>query len=312
MRRNLFVHPERRVRLLAAVVLAIPIVSLSIAPQLRAQEAVEAGEQQEGDQSRESKALDSTASQWSLQFAYQANTDYRQDTLASGEVRPEGNKGFFQFRMVAPVPIKGGAARGGVTILPRLTLRYTENKNGQWALSPTDVFALIVPLEWATGRAGIGPDIVIPGSSKVGSSEWAYGLAAAVIQRFFNEKVIAGLLFQQTWGRRDVVDLSQPVPIPTDQRETGANPLVINPFVTVQLGSGWYLSTNDMAMQYSWEFKGWMFPVGLRFGYVLVQPKNSWNFYVEYATEFATDDWPGAAAKNKFRANVSYTIPVGG
>jgi len=103
MRRNLFVHPERRVRLLAAVVLAIPIVSLSIAPQLRAQEAVEAGEQQEGDQSRESMALDNTAAQWSLQFAYQANTDYRQDTLASGEVRPEGNKGYFQFRMVAPV-----------------------------------------------------------------------------------------------------------------------------------------------------------------------------------------------------------------
>lgn len=301
-----FVRPHHNVRDLVAVVLAIPIVFLSIAPQLRAQEAVEAAEQQEGDQSRESMALDNTAAQWSLQFAYQANTDYRQDTLASGEVRPEGNKGYFQFRMVAPVPL------GKVTILPRLTLRFSENRNGQWAFSPTDLFALIIPLQWSTGRAGLGPDIVIPGSSKVGSSEWAYGFAAAVIQRFFNDKMIAGLLFQQTWGRRDVVDLSQPVPIPTDMRETGANPLVINPFVTVQLGKGWYLSTNDMAMQYSWEFKGWMFPVGLRFGYVLVQPKNSWNFYGEYATEFATDDWPGAAAKNKFRLNVSYSIPVGG
>ena len=288
------------------------MASLATAPHLRAQEAARATEEQEGEQSRESKALDSTASQWSLQLAYEANTDYRQDTLASGEVRPEGNKGFFQYRMVAPVPIKGGAGQGGITILPRLTLRLSENKNGEWGLSPTDLFALIVPLQWATGRAGIGPDIVIPGSSKVGSSEWAYGFAAAVIQRFFDEKVIAGLLFQQTWGRRDVVDLSQPVPIPTGERETGANPLVINPFVTFQLGKGWYLSTNDMAMQYSWEFKGWKVPIGLRFGYVLVQPTSSWNFYVEYATEFATDDWPGAAAKTKLRLNASYTIPVGG
>ena len=38
---------------------------------------------------------------------------------------------------------------------------------------------------------------------------------------------------------------------------------------------------------------------------------SSWNFYVEYATEFATGDWPGAAAKNKYRANVSYSMPVG-
>ena len=51
--------------------------------------------------------------------------------------------------------------------------------------------------------------------------------------------------------------------------------------------------------------------LSIRRQYVLVLPKNSWNFYVEYATEFATDDWPGAAAKNKFRLNVSYTIPVG-
>lgn len=36
------------------------------------------------EQSRESMALDNTAAQWSLQFAYQANTDFRQDTLANG------------------------------------------------------------------------------------------------------------------------------------------------------------------------------------------------------------------------------------
>ena len=257
------------------------------------------------EQSRESMALDNTAAQWSLQFAYQGMLDYRQDTLASGQVRPEGNKGYFQFRMVAPISL------GKVAILPRLTARVAENKDGEWGLSPTDLFALIVPFQWSTGRAGIGPDVVFPGSEKVGSNEWAYGLAGAVIQRFFNEKMMVGLLLQQTWGRRDVIDLGQPIPTPTDSTEIGANPLVINPFVNFQLGGGWYVGTNDLQAQYSWEFKGWKLPVGARLGYVLVRPKNSWNFYVEYATEFATDDWPGAAAKHKVRLNASFTIPVG-
>ena len=120
-----------------------------------------------------------------------------------------------------------------------------------------------------------------------------------------------GLLLQQTWGKREVVDLSQPVPVPTGETEVGAHPLIINPFINFQLGKGWYIGTNDLQAQYSWEFGGWQVPVGLRFGYVLVQPKASWNFYVEYASDLATDDYPGAAAKDKVRVNVSYAMPVG-
>ena len=273
--------------------LTLPVLALSlVAAPLAAQE-----------QSRESMALDNTAAQWTFQFAYQAMPEYRQDTLANGLARPEGNKGFFQFRMVAPISI------GKVSILPRLTMRVAENKDGEWGISPTDLFALIIPFQWSTGRAGLGPDVVIPGSEKVGSSEWAFGAAGAVIQRFFNEKMMVGLLLQQTWGRRDVIDLGQPVP--TDSTEVGANPLVINPFINVQLGKGWYAGTNDLQVLYSWEFGGWKIPVGARLGYVLVRPENSWNFYVEYATDFATDDWPGAAAKHKIRLNVSFSIPVG-
>ncbi len=261
-------------------------------------------------QSRESAVNDATASQWSLQFAYQANLSYRSDTLVTGDVRPEGNKGFFQYRMVAPIPV------GKIKILPRLTLRYTENKNGEWGLSPTDLFALIVPFDWGTGRAGLGPDVVIPGSAKVGSSEWSYGLAGAVIQRFLNDKLMVGLLVQQVWGRRDVVDIGQPEEgppsvTPGEGTETGAHPLVINPFINFSLGKGWYLASNDLQAQHSWEFGGWKVPIGVRVGYVLVKPKGSWNFYLEYATEIATDDWLGPAAENKVRANVSYAIPVG-
>jgi hypothetical protein len=262
-------------------------------------------------QSAESAVNDATASQWSLQFAYQAMLSYRSDTLQTGDVRPEGNKGFFQYRMVAPIPV------GKIKILPRLTIRYTENKDGEWGFSPTDLFALIVPWDWGTGRGGLGPDVVIPGSAKVGSTEWSYGIAGAVIQRFLNDKLMVGLVVQQVWGKRDVVEIGQPVEgpptvTPTDSIETGAHPLVINPFINFQLGKGLYLASNDLVAQYSWEFKGWKVPIGVRVGYVLIKPKGSWNFYLEYATEFATDDWPGAAAENKVRANVSYAIPVGG
>jgi hypothetical protein len=262
-------------------------------------------------QSRESAVNDATASQWSLQFAYQAMPSYRSDTLVTGDVRSEGNKGFFQYRMVAPIPV------GKIKILPRLTIRYTENAAGEWGLSPTDVFALIVPWDWGTGRAGLGPDIVIPGSSKVGSSEWSYGVAGAVIQRFLNDKLMVGLLVQQVWGERDVVDIGQPVEgpptvTPGEGTETGAHPLVINPFINYQVGKGWYVASNDMQAQYSWEFGGWKVPLGVRLGYVLVKPTGSWNFYVEYATEFATDDWLGPAAESKLRANVTYVIPVVG
>lgn len=256
------------------------------------------------EQSRESAALDNTAAAWSFQLAYQAMPEYRDDILSNGDTRPEGNKGWVQFRMVAPIKV------AGVSVLPRLTARVSENKDGEWGISPTDVFALILPFDWGTGRAGLGPDIVIPGSSKVGSSEWSYGLAGAVIQRLFNDRMMVGLLVQQTWGQRDVYDLSQGVP--TDEVEQGANPLIINPFMNYQLGKGWYIGTNDLVAQYSWEFGGWKLPVGARLGYVIVNPSNSWNLYVEYATDLATDDWPGAAAKSKFRVNVAYSMPVGG
>ena len=51
------------------------------------------------DQSRESAAVDPTAAQWSFQFAYEGFFDYKEI-----ETRGKGNQGFFQFRMVAPLP----------------------------------------------------------------------------------------------------------------------------------------------------------------------------------------------------------------
>ena len=48
-----------------------------------------------------SKALDSTATQWSFQFAWQ-HTDWKDDKV-NGQVRPEGLDNFAQIRIVAPL-----------------------------------------------------------------------------------------------------------------------------------------------------------------------------------------------------------------
>ncbi len=90
-----------------------------------------------------------------------------------------------------------------------------------------------------------------------------------------------------------------------------AGNLIINPFANLQLAKGFYLATNDLQAQYNWDTKGLLLPIGLRFGYLLVKPKNTWNFYAEYSTTVHNDNWTAPAAKDQIRFNVSFTIPVG-
>jgi len=115
-----------------------------------------------GGQDRESMALDSTATQWSFQFAYQVMPDYHDDILDNGKVRPEGNTDYLQLRIVAPVPFKT------FTLLPRITLRHYENAQGQSGLGNTEIFGLIIPKswDWGSGRVGIGPLVTLPGDKE--------------------------------------------------------------------------------------------------------------------------------------------------
>ncbi|NND13298.1 MAG: hypothetical protein HKN37_03940 [Rhodothermales bacterium] len=245
-----------------------------------------------GDQSRESMSVDSTAAQWSLQFAYQGIPRYYGS-------RPPGVRRFFQFRFVAPIPA------GKISILPRLTIRVSEAADGTWGLSPTDIFALIVPVDWGTGRFGIGPDIVTPATtSKLGPSgarQWQYGLASALIQRLANDRVLIGLLLQQVFGQ---IDASRP-------NTVFANDLIINPFLAVQLGKGVYLQNGDMQARYDWRNKAFWTPLPIRVGYVLIKPKYTLNFYGEYQTSVFSRGWVKPALKHAYRLNISLQIPVG-
>ena len=98
----------------------------------------------------ETKALDSTATQWSFQFAYQTMPDYFDDVLDSGEQRRAGATDYLQLRIVAPLPYEN------FTILPRVTLRHYENDQGQSGIGNTEIFGLIIPKswDWGTGRMG--------------------------------------------------------------------------------------------------------------------------------------------------------------
>ncbi len=201
-----------------------------------AQEGSTAKPAKEDLESAQQKALDSTATQWSFQFSYQAMPDYHQDTLDNGETRPAGATDYIQARIVAPVPLKS------LTILPRLTFRHYENAKGQFGLGNTELFALIIPnaLNWGSGRAGVGPLVTFPGNKDVARDEWGYGFAAAVVNG--SGPWFYGLLFTQSWQSID------PTALPPGKSDT--NPLGIAPFLNFQFGAGgtsetgtWSLST---------------------------------------------------------------------
>lgn len=210
------------------------------------------------------KALDSTATQWSFQFAYQAMPDYHQDTLDNGQTRPAGSTDYLQARIVAPVPLKG------FTILPRVTLRNYKNAQGQSGLGNTEIFALIIPsaLDWGSGRTGVGPLVTLPGNKDVARDEWGYGFAADVVNS--SGPWYYGLLFTQTWRAID------PTALPPGKSDT--NPLGIAPFLNFQLGGGWYVGNGDMVALYDWDSKKFYLPIGVRFGKVLVMEKGAGTF----------------------------------
>jgi hypothetical protein len=244
----------------------------------------------------ETKALDSTATQWSFQLAYQTMPDYHDDIVSGGSPRPAGATDYLQFRVVMPLPYDN------FTILPRVTLRHYENAQGQSGLGNTEVFGLIVPKswDWGTGRMGIGPLVTLPGDKEVAKDEWGYGFAAAWVNGKGNW--FYGVLLTQSWQSID------PAAQPAGTSDT--NPLGIAPFLNYRLGNGWYVSNGDQVIQYDWDSKEFKIPIGVRLGKVLVKEKGTWNYYFEYQTSAVYENWPGSAVKNSFRFNVTYTIPA--
>ena len=242
-----------------------------------------------------SKALDSTATQWSYQFAYQAMPDYHDDTV-DGEPRREGATDFVQVRIVAPIAMEK------FTILPRLTFRHYENAQGQSGIGNTELFGLIIPKswDWGTGRMGLGPLITAPGDEDVAKDEWGYGLAGAWVNT--SGDWFYGFLATQSWRAVD------PEALPPSESDT--QPLGLAPFLNYQLGNGWFIGNGDMTVRYDWDSNEWYVPIGVRIGRVIVNPNSSFNIYAEYQTSAIYDNYPGAAVENSFRINFTLTMPA--
>jgi hypothetical protein len=259
--------------------------------------------QQAGDNADEppqqddvSKALDSTATQWSFQFAYQ-DTSWKDD-IVNGEPRRPGHDNFAQLRVVAPFVFDK------FTLLPRLTFRHYENKQtGKSGLGNTELFGLIIPKkwDWGTGRMGLGPLVTLPGNKDVARDEWGYGFAAAIVNTSGNW--FYGLLFTQSWRAVD------PNNLPAGTSDT--NPLGIAPFLNYQLGGGWYIGNGDMVIQYDWDSDKIYMPIGVRIGKVIPGKKGSWNAYAEVQTSLFYDNWPGSAKDTSIRLNLTRTLPAG-
>jgi hypothetical protein len=249
----------------------------------------------QAEQDDVSKALDSTATQWSYQFAYQAMPDYHDDTV-DGQQRPEGSTDFVQVRIVAPIPLEK------FTILPRLTMRHYENAQGQSGIGNTELFGLIIPKswDWGNGRMGLGPLITAPGDEDVAKDEWGYGVAGAWVNTSGNW--FYGFLATQSWRAVD------PEALPPSESDT--QPLGLAPFLNYQLGGGWFIGNGDMTVRYDWDSKEWYVPVGVRIGKVIVNPNSSFNIYAEYQTSAIYDNYPGAAVENSFRINFTLTTPA--
>ncbi len=250
-------------------------------------------------QSRESMAVDATASQWSFQLAYQWMPQYYND-MVNGSPRKPGLDNYAQLRFVAPIPLKG------LTLLPRLTIRHYEDlQNGKTGFGNTELFVLMMPKfsDWGNGRAGIGPLVTMPGNPDVSKDEWGYGVAAAIVNN--SGQWFYGLLLTQSFRAVDPSTLSP--------GQSDTNPFGIAPFVNYRFGkTGLYIQTADIVALYDWNTKKFYLPFGARFGKVWVWEKGSLNVYGEYRTSVIYKSWEGSAVKNSYRINVSYSIPVGG
>ena len=279
----------------ATAVLVVLIATGGTAP-VWAQETEDEATSAEG-QDAETKALDSTATQWSFQFAYQSMT-YKDDTLDNGQTRPAGLDNYVQLRIVAPIPLDN------FTILPRLTVRHYENANtGESGIGNTELFALMIPSswDWGSGRFGIGPLVTLPGDKEVARDEWGYGFATAAVNS--KGKWFYGLLLTQSWRAID------PQALPAGSSDT--NPLGIAPIINYRIANGWYVGNGDMVGLYDWDSSKFYLPIGVRIGKVLVMDEGTWNFYGEFQTSLIYDSWPGSAVDTSIRVNVTYSIPVG-
>jgi hypothetical protein len=123
---------------------------------------------------------------------------------------------------------------------------------------------------------GIGPTFVFPTASEptTGQGKWQVGPAAAAA--FASNKWLIGALAQN------------PISFAGDTHRPAANALILQPFITYQLGRGWFVRSQPQ-MIFNWETDKQLLPISLGFGRVFKIGPQYVNCFVEPAWNVSHD-----------------------
>ena len=115
---------------------------------------------------------------------------------------------------------------------------------------------------------GVGPTFVFPTASKpaTGQGKWQAGPAAGVA--FAPENWLVGVLVQN------------PISFAGDRDRKDANAMILQPFVTCQLGSGWFVRSQPQLF-FNWKSGKQVLPIDLGLGRVFRIGKQKVNCFVE-------------------------------
>lgn len=115
---------------------------------------------------------------------------------------------------------------------------------------------------------GVGPTFVFPtaGKRETGQGKWQVGPAAAVA--FVPEKWLVGVLVQN------------PVSFAGDRDRKDANAMILQPFVTYQLGNGWFVRSQPQLF-FNWETGKQTLPLDIGMGRVFRIGRQYMSCFVE-------------------------------
>ena len=115
---------------------------------------------------------------------------------------------------------------------------------------------------------GVGPTFVFPTASEraTGQGKWQVGPAAVVA--FVPEKWLVGVLLQN------------PISFAGERDRKDANAMILQPFVTCQLGNGWFVRSQPQ-MFINWKTGKQILPLDLGFGRVFRIGRQNVSWFVE-------------------------------
>jgi hypothetical protein len=140
---------------------------------------------------------------------------------------------------------------------------------------------------------GVGPTFVFPTSSRpeTGQGKWQVGPAAAVA--FAPEKWLVGVLVQN------------PISFAGDSDRKEVNVMIVQPFVTYQLGDGWFVRSQPQ-MVFNWKNGKQLLPLDIGAGRVFRIGRQQVSCFVEPFWNVAHD---GPAPKYGIQFGISMLYP---